>query len=214
MKKGRFCFNHPTVFSEWEEKEAAQYDCWEAHSSHEAKDVMIFPMIGENENGTPIYGAGKKLCDQAIIHEQLESVKHTPICCFRAIEKEEVKYENGKLIYTLGETAKRIRNEFGHDSFVLIQAVPFIERIEKTLGSRLVGRGSVIYKDVLNDNEFPHIDDKYQDEVQQLFRKDIKYEWQKEYRLTLQPSKESRILIEIGSIEDIAISRNIDDLES
>ena len=66
MHKGLFCFNHPTLFSQWEDANAAQYDRWEAQSAFEATYLVAAPIIGE-KNGMPIYGQGKKIADKAAI---------------------------------------------------------------------------------------------------------------------------------------------------
>lgn len=209
IKRGQFCFNHPIVFSEWDDADAAQYDRWEAHSAYSATDGMIFPIAGENNDGMPIYESGRKFFDKAIVHEQFDSVKHTPICCFRLIEKREVEFTADGFKFSLGDTATRIKQEFGHDAFIIIQALPFLQRLGKR--PETVFAGNVVYEDTLNQYDFS-VDEKQKPIVEQLFRKDKKYEWQKEYRVALVPSKESRVFIELGSIEDITVSGEIEEL--
>ena len=208
MTKGRFCFNHPAIFSQWEDANAAQYDRWEAHSAFEAMYLVAAPIIGEKD-GMPIYGQGKKIADKAIIHMQTDIVKHTPICCFRTVRKTEVDFLNDKIQYTLGQTAQKIKKEFGHDTFVLIQFGPFIERLKRIVNSFIAME--VVYCDLINNNPFK-AEKKYREIAEQLFRKDIKYEWQKEYRIALQPSQKTPVFVELGSLEDIAVSGNLDDL--
>ena len=208
MKKGRFCFNHPTVFSEWKDKEAAQHDRWEAHDAYEATHLIAAPIIGEN-NGIPIYGKPHKIADRAIIHMQSESAKHTPICCFRCIMQSEIVVDGKSIVYSLGDTANRIVNEFGHDAFLIIPIRPFLERLSQKVDRFLAM--DVAYHDLLNNHHFD-VDEQYREIVEQLFRKDEKYEWQKEYRIILPPTQQAPVFIEIGSIEDIAVCGNIKDL--
>ncbi len=208
MTKGRFCFNHPAIFSQWEDANAAQYDRWEAHSAFEAMYLVAAPIIGEKD-GMPIYGQGKKIADKAIIHMQTDIVKHSPICCFRTVRKNEVDFLSDKIEYTLGQTAQKIKKEFGHDTFVLIQFRPFIERLKRVVNSFFAME--VAYCDLINNYPFK-VEKKYREIAEQLFRKDIKYEWQKEYRIALQPSQKTPVFVELGSLEDIAVYGNLDDL--
>lgn len=210
MKKGKFCFNHPTIFSKWENTNAAQYDRWEAHDAYAATHIVVAPIIGEN-NGMPIYGPVRKLADKGIIHLQSDKVKHTPICCFRCIFQNEFGFDGNTMTYSLGEVAERIIREFDHDAYVIIQLVPFLERLK--VKSHPILAMNVAYQDLLNDYEF-NVPEQYSEIVEQLFRKDKRFEWQKEYRIALQPSKESPVFVELGSIEDIAICGNISDLRN
>lgn len=210
LKKGRFCFNHPSVFNKWEREKSAQYDRWDGYSSIIARDLVYAPIIQDDENGT-VYGKIKPLADKANLHIQMENAKHTPICCFRMIEENEITidHESHTLNYSLGEIADRIIQDFGHDTFIIIQAVPFLERLGNHYS---IYRGAVTYKDVIRIGEIC-ADEQHQDLVEQLFRKDKRFEWQKEYRIALVPPTEnSPVFVEIGSIKDIAISGNIADL--
>lgn len=204
MKKGRFCFNHPAVFNKWEKVDSAQFDRWDAHSAYIADHLMYAPIIGEN-NGQPIYGKPKMIAGKAILHEQSRAARYSPICCFRYVERHEVIIEDHGITYSLGETADRIKNEFGHDSFIMIQAVPFLERLRSNYQCYC---GDVVYKDTLNDYEFD-VPEQIKEHVEQVFRKDKSFEWQKEYRVALLPTENSPVFIELGSIEDIAISGSI-----
>lgn len=209
MKKGRFCFCHPSVFSQWEDTNAAQFDHWEAHSAYEAIHVVFAPIIGEKENGMPIYGPGKKIAEKGIVRTQTDFVRYSPICCFRAIDQSEVEMFKDGIYYSLGDIANRIMLEFGHDSYIIIQAVPFLERLKRAVNFTIAM--AVVYEDVLNNYHF-NVEEKFKEMVEQLFRKDKKYKWQKEYRIVLPPSKETKTIIEMGSIEDIAVCGNLKEL--
>jgi len=210
MKKGRFCFSHPCTFNKSAGNSPAQFDKWDGHSCSVASHLVFAPIEKEDEHGI-VYGKLRPLAKKAIIHMQMGEAKHTPICCFRMIEKDEVSfdYEAKALIYSLGKTADRIINEFGHDSYIIIQAEPFIERLKKENDFLC---GAIIYKDILQPGMF-QIEDQYQELAEQLYRKDNIFSWQKEYRFALvPPTKDSPVFVEIGSIEDIAFSGKIADL--
>lgn len=210
MTKGRFCFNHPTVFSKWEDKDAAQYDRWEAHDSYEATNIVFYPIIGKKD-GMLIYGQGRKIIDKAVIHTQSEAAKKTPVCCFRCITQNERVVDGDNLIYSLGDTADRIMREFGHDAFLIIQITPLFERLKKVIGDFIAM--DVAYYDTLNGHPF-NVAEEYKGIAEQLFRKDKKFQWQKEYRIALPPTEHSPVFVEIGSIEDIAICGDIADLRN
>lgn len=210
MKKGRFCFNHPSVFNKWECNDSAQFDRWDGYSSIIGHDIMYFPIIDENENGV-VYGEGKKLSNKALFHMQSGVAKHTPICCFRIIEDKEmsIDYKTKTFSYSLGENADRIIKEFGHDSYIIIKAAPFFVRLKK---QHSFLSGGVVYKDIIKHGEIP-VEERFQDLAEELFRKDEAYKWQKEFRIALRPpTKNSPVFVEIGSIEDIAFSGNISEL--
>lgn len=206
IKKGKFCFNHPSVFNRWETTTSAQHDRWDAYSSHVATHLVFAPIIGEKD-GIPVYGKAQKIADKGIVRLQSYGAQHTPICCFRIIEENEtVRTPEGTKVF-LGEIAEKILSEFGHDAFVLIEAAPFLERLTHKYTCLT---GGVIYKDTTNDYEFK-VPDQYKDVFEQLFRKDERFAWQKEFRIALPPSQESPVFIELGSIEDIAISGMLSD---
>ena len=161
MKEGKFCFCHPTVFNKWEDRESAQYDKWEGHSSVEAIDLYVAPIMSEKEDGTIVYGKMQKLANRGIVHIQTGEAKHTPICCFRMIEQEDVEIIDGKhFSFSINGAEERIMKEFGHDTFVLMQIAPFLERIRKAVPSCYTG--AVVYQDNLinrleNDNQLRNI---------------------------------------------------------
>lgn len=211
LRKGRFCFCHPTVFSRWEDKDAAQYDRWEGHSSVEAIDLYVAPIVSEKEAGTITYGKMQKLADKGIVHMQTNEAKHTPICCFRMVERGDVEIIDDRNFYfTINGAEKRIINEFGHDAYVLIQITPFLERIKQAVTGCYTG--AVVYKDTMNERRFA-LEGKRLEIAEQIFRKDERFSWQKEYRIALDPTEQSPVFVEIGSIEDIAKSGKLADFQ-
>lgn len=210
MTKGIFCFNHPTVFNQWEAKDAAQADKWDAHSVYNATHLMYAPIIGE-ENGMPKYGEVKPLAEKAIVRLQSNAVKHSPICCFRAITEEDVSFEGENTIISLDNCVGRIMDEFHHDAYIIVLAAPFVERLKSKY--TVPYSGNVIYKNTLNDYDFM-VPESAKETVEQLFRKDERFAWQKEYRFVLQPSEKGPVFVELGSIEDIAQSGKLADLRT
>lgn len=204
VKYGRFCFNHPSVFNKWEDINSAQYDKWDCHTSFEANYVHFAPIINE-ENGNPVYGKPIKLTDKCTMHFQDSLVSHTPICCFRQIMESEIERDGNTVTFSLGEIADRIMNEFHHDSFVIINADYLYDKMRE---KHIAFLGSVVYKNTLIGDEF-NVPDKYFDAISQLFRKDELYAWQREYRFALPPSETSPVFVELGSIEDYAVSGDL-----
>ena len=205
MKKGRFCFNHPYVFNQWEQHDSAQFDQWDGFTSIMANHLVYAPVIQDDEEAY-VCGEIKSLADQANLHMQTDAVKHTPICCFRMIELRDLIINEDTLTmsFSLGNIADRIINEFGHDSYLIIAAKPFLKRIEKQHSS--IMWGPVVYKDILQIGEIS-VDEKCREIAEQLLRKDKMFEWQKEFRVALLcPTKETPVFIELDSIEDIVVS--------
>lgn len=209
MGKGRFCFCHSNVFSCWEDSKAAQYDRWEGHSAFEANYIVFAPIVRE-EPGKIVYGEGNILTDEGIVRLQTDIAKKTPICCFRAVDDSELTCIAGETVYSLGKTVDRIKQEFHHDAFVLIGFDPFIDRVRKVNCFRLAG--NVIYQDLLNDYPY-EIDETDREIMEQLFRKDEKYAWQKEFRIILHPDENEKKLVDIGSLADISVYGRIDELK-
>ena len=211
MKKGRFCFNHPSVFSGWEEKDSAQYDKWDGHGAHKLKHLYVAPYT-KGETQPPPMDKWTKIADETTVHFESDAAKHTPICCFRAIRSDDLlsDKERRNAYFPLHEIADRIRNEFNHDAYILVEATPFLERMRKSVPCCYTG--AVIYQDTMNEPPFS-LDKGHQIIAEQLFRKDEKFAWQKEYRIALAPTEESPVFVEIGSIEDIACCGSLIDCD-
>ncbi len=209
VEKGRLCFCHPNVFSGWEDRKAAQYDRWEGHSAFEANYIVVAPIVSEKP-GRIVYGEGKVLADEGIVRLQTDNAKKTPICCFRAVDDSELTRIAGETVYSLGNTVDRIKQEFHHDAFVLTRFDPFIDRVRKVNCFRLAG--NVIYQDLLNDYPY-EIDETNREIMEQLFRKDEKYAWQKEFRIILRPDENEKKLVDISSLSDISVYGRIDELK-
>ena len=208
-KNGRFCFTQPFVFNKWENKDSAQYDKWDSHSAYEITHLVAAPILG-TVDGQPKYGKIQKVRNKGIVREQDAFVKQSFICCFRYIPTSDVS-ETGVIHSFFNGNAERIMKEFKHDAFIILPASEFIERLLKKVN--LFAYGPIVYKDFLNDYRFQVPEDK-RVVIEQLFRKDCKYEWQREYRFVLPPQPNNtttNYFVEIGSIEDIAFSGKIAD---
>jgi hypothetical protein len=211
MKKGRFRFSHPSVFSGWEDKDSAQCDKWEGHGAHGLKHLYVAPYT-KGETQPPPMDKWTKIADETTVHFESDAAKHTPICCFRAIRSDDLlsDKERRNAYFPLHEIADRIRNEFNHDAYILVEATPFLERMRKSVPCCYTG--AVIYQDTMNEPPFS-LDKGHQIIAEQIFRKDEKFAWQKEYRIALAPAEKSPVFVEIGSIEDIACCGSLIDCD-
>jgi hypothetical protein len=212
LTKGEICFSYPETFANnITNLNAAQIDTWDSHHFFPAENIYCYPVIEDNENGIK-YGSGIKLADKATLREINEINKHTPFCCFRKVTIDEITERDGLLIFSLGDIVDRIKQEFGHDSFVLIlRPDVFLNRIGKDHScygkSIIYGELCLEDKKEFEENEkagFPQI---------KMYQKRDTYAWQKEYRVILTPTEDTeRHNIYIGSIEDIAIGGDIEHL--
>ena len=209
LKKGEFCFNMPSVFNGGVNLAPAQEDRWDSHLSFDASHIIVAPIIYKDESG-PHYGTAEKLADYARIHLMLTESKHTPLCSFRKIQNSEYVWKYGAIFLRLGDVVDRIRAEFEHDSFILLDSNALLERIRKK--TAFCAR-SVHYGDI--DADFRKYIDQVGEGQAGMFQKDISYSWQQEYRIILPPQKDSdRVLIELGTIEDIAIGGDLELLQN
>lgn len=210
MEEGRFFFNFPEYYKNTDLMPAQndRYDSWE---SVNARHLVFAPIIRETEHG-PVYGKAQPLADHAIINTISTENKHRPICCFRTVKKEDFVEHNDAYYYSLGETAARIKKDFGHDAYIYIfNPLELHKRLNKL--SLLYGH-EVFYG--MNSADYYNFVDKIGLEQCRMFQKSQDYAWQKEYRIVLPPREDNSagFPIDIGSIEDIAICGNIEDLFS
>lgn len=202
LKKGRICFNHPTAFNKGENLQSAQLDRWDGYSAYTAIYTVFAPIIGKKENGFPIYGKPVEIKNPVTIHRQSDRSKNTPICCFREVRENDFETVSEDVYsFSLGDTVDRIRTEFGHDAFIMVKYPDILFQLNQFTYNY---SRSVIYQDTLNDYDFGERK-KYENILGEIFRKDSKYSWQKEFRITLFPTFCSRVFWEIGSIENITL---------
>lgn len=210
LKKGEFCFNVPTTFFHGQSLATAQQDKWDSHLSFDALHLVAAPILSEDENG-PHYGPTIDLADRAKMHLISDVSARTPLCSFRRIGLDEYIEKYGACFFRLGNTVDRIKKEFQHDSFILIaDHQVFLDRIAQV---------SPIYA---RDVHYGEINTKFRETIEEcgyslaaMFQKGEDYKWQQEYRVVLAPQeKKTRVIIEIGSIEDIAFGGDIEQLRS
>ena len=109
LKQGEFCFNLPSVFNLETNLAVAQQDKWDSHLSYIAQKIYYAPIISEDENGVH-YGVAKKLADSARMYQISEASKHTPLCCFRKVDDDDLVEKYGAAFLRLGNIVDRIKN--------------------------------------------------------------------------------------------------------
>ena len=208
LKEGTFCFNLPDAFHSATNLHAAQFDDKDSYATMKALDVTHWPIISENEDGIT-YGEPKVFAKHAIAHEISTVSQHTPLCCFRKVLEEDFAACEGGSVFKLGKLVDRIKTEFGHDSYILIlRPGEMLKRMGK-VSSYFAKSIHYGYKDW----KYQDFLDKYEFEQTEMFQKRMDYAWQKEFRIIL-PADQSanRRILHIGSIEDIAIAGDIEEL--
>ena len=205
---GQFYFSYPDTFtSDNSDLGEGQRDRWDSHLSvHSPEEFFIAP-IGED---------GKSNIEQRIVlsrnkpvHIISETSEHTPMCCFRKVEECDIEQYGSAIRFRLGNVVDRIQSEFkGHDSFILIiQWKEFLRRLE--VQTTYFAR-SIHYGDV--DEEYIRFYNETDMLQAEMFQKDEKYRWEKEFRIILPADPEKPKFVNIGSIRDIAICGKLESL--
>ena len=206
VENGTFCFNFPSVFNSSPNLSVAQYDQWDSHLSYEAIGLRFAPIVSKDENGIH-YGTPVEIADEAKVHSISSTSKQTPLCSFRKVEKTDLMQRGETTLFRLGNVVDRIKNEFGHDAFILVHHPHvLIKRISAV--SPCFAR-SIHYGKI--DGNFQAFLDERDFEQKEMFQKSEEYAWQKEFRVIITPRDASGPqIIEIGSIEDIAVGGDIE----
>lgn len=208
LKQGTLCFNAPTVFQTSDNLTRGQKDKWDSYLSFTAKNIHYARIISQDETGVH-YDVPQKLADSAQMRLISNVSQHTPLCSFRKVEEADIIEKHGAYFFQLGNIVDKIKDEFGHDSFILVfYPYELIKRIslKSSCYARSIHYGEIdkAFQDYLDSFEFPQ---------KEMFQKGIDYEWQKEFRIIIEPTQKSGpIIIKVGSIEDIAIGGNIEEL--
>lgn len=206
---GQFYFSYPDTFTNANsDLGEGQQDRWDSHLSVQSPKEFFMVPIGED---------GKLDIEHRIVlsrnepvHIISETSEHTPMCCFRKVEECDIEQYGSAIRFRLGNIVDRIHSEFkGHDSFILIiNWKEFLRRLEAqtTYFAR-----SIHYGDVDEDYiRFYNDTDMLQAE---MFQKDEKYRWEKEFRIILPVDSEKLKFVNVGSIRDIAISGKLESLQ-
>lgn len=205
--EGKLFFSCPDTFVSSKNKLApGQHDTFDSHLSFPIQHLLYAPIIQEDENGIE-YGKGKKLADHAYIHLLNPISRQSPMICFRKVDKADIVEGEGYIIFSLGDLVEKIKAEMAHDAFILI-VNPFEFHGRLNQKERFFGR-SIHYGEI--DDDFQKFLDTYPTEQSEMFQKRMDYAWQKEYRIVLTPRKKPcKMIVDIGSIEDIAIGGDIE----
>ena len=205
--EGKLFFSCPDTFiSTGNNLASGQQDIYDSHLNFMAHHLVVAPIIKEDENGIQ-YGKGMKIADSAYMHRINETSRHSPMICFRKVDVSDIKVVDECKIFALGNLVDRIKAEMGHDAFIIILApLAFHKRLNEK--ERFFGR-SIHYGEI--DGQFQRFLDEHPSEQKEMFQKRTEYAWQKEYRIALSPREEtSPLIVDIGSIEDIAIGGDIE----
>lgn len=206
---GRLCFSCPKLFtSTTNNLKPGQQDPWDSHLSFVAHQIMVAPIIS-NENEPLQYGASKKIADKARMHTCNSIVQRSPMTCFRKVTKSDIQEQKDCDVYALGDLVDRISSKMGHDAYVLIAyPLEFLKQLNEK--ERFFGH-SIHYGEI--DEQFESFLEEYPLQQSEMFQKSMDYAWQKEYRLVLTPrDNTNQVFVEMGSIRDIAIGGNLEQL--
>lgn len=207
LKQGRFCFNLPNVFNQSIDLKSAQQDKYDSYLSSSIQHLVVAPIISAPGQAIK-YGKSNLISDHATIHYISDVVKQTPLCSFRKVEATDIESKYDVFFFCLGSTVDRIKEEFGHDAFILIWNVPaFFNRLSKITS---YFAKSIHYGDI--DLQYQRFLDSVKFEQKIMFQKSEDYAWQKEFRIILPPIDMGPQFVEIGSIEDIAWGGDVEDL--
>lgn len=205
---GQFYFSYPDAFtSNNSDLGEGQHDRWDSHLSIQSPKEFFKAPIGEdgkiNINHRIVLSRGNPL------HIISKTSKQTPMCCFRKVEECDIEQYGSAIRFRLGNVVDRIQSEFkDHDSFILIiYWKEFLRRLEAktTYFSRSIHYGDVDKAYIRFYNETDMIQ-------AEMFQKDEKYRWEKEFRIILPSDSEKPKFVNVGSIRDIAICGKLESL--
>lgn len=205
---GQFYFSYPEAFiSDNSDLGDGQRDRWDSHLSVQSPEEFFIAPIGED--GKPNIVQRMVFSRNKPVYIISETSEHTPLCCFRKVEECDIEQYGSAIRFRLGNVVDRIHSEFkGHDSFILIiNWKEFLRRIEvqTTYFARSIHYGDVDKEYIRFYNET----DMFQAE---MFQKDEKYRWEKEFRIILPADSEKPKFVNVGSIRDIAICGKLESL--
>lgn len=192
IHNGELRFSPAKVFTNMEEGNDKIADRYEGSLHYPVSRLVVAPIIGEKENGMPIYGKVFKVADTADIRLTNNALQSIPFHCLYCYD-----YPPINSVIRL-ENYNNIIEEFPeYDSAVIIfNVTEFLNRIESKFE---IYCNHVMYTDVTPSES--EIDN----QIHPLFYKRKIFEQQKEFRIAL-----PRLRIDeaqnynIGSIEDIA----------
>lgn len=206
---GKLCFSCPEVFSSATNNLLpGQQDSKDSYLTVSALHIVVAPIISK-ENEPIQYGQGKKLTDKGQVSILNDIAKHSPMNCFRKVTIDDIQQRGKYHIVAFGNLVDRIREEMGHDAYLLI---PFPVEFLKQLNEKEHFFGhSIHYGEI--DEEYEKFLEEYPTPQSEMFQKRMEYAWQKEYRLVLKPRADTeKVFVDMGSIRDIAIGGDLEEL--
>ena len=206
---GKLCFSCPSLFtSTINNLKPGQQDTWDSHLSFDAHHVVIAPIISKEDEPLQ-YGPAKKVADKTRMHTCNSIVQRSPMTCFRKVTMADLQEQKECDVFALGDLVDRISSEMGHDAYVLIAyPLEFLKQLNEK--ERFFGH-SIHYGEI--DEQFESFLEEYPLQQGEMFQKSMNYAWQQEYRLVLTPRDNSnQVFVEMGSIRDIAIGGDLEDL--
>jgi len=210
LHNGTFCFNCPTMFNASQGLLVGQQDRYDSYETTSAIQVTLWPIVSES-GGKVCYGSPQCIAKTAKVRMITETSRKTPMCCFRKVKEEDlIKLETSSIL-KLGNLVDRIMTEFGHDAYILVlRPRTLLERLRQ---NTFYFARSIHYGE--KDCRYQEFLDKYPCDQVEMFQKDNTYAWQREFRIILPAGESSgKRFITLGSIEDIAIGGDVEQLRN
>ncbi|WP_427392332.1 hypothetical protein ACPVTF_16195 [Geobacillus icigianus] len=189
MQKGYLRFSPLSVYRDLETETKnsipLRYDPFEGTSTLYSPETTLINIAGKTIDSSELIGP---------IRLSKNDLEKTPVFCMYAITESSIKnFLNGEKSYVVHPKTK----EFGDTALVITDTPRFLERLDEALGKWNFNfhRGLVEYIDP----------NKHQGEWG-AFKKPIEYEYQSEYRITIDNKKITEpFFLEIGDISDISL---------
>ena len=192
IEKGEIRFSPAKVFTSMEEGNDKIADRYEGSLNYPISHLLIAPIIGENENGTPIYGKVSKIADRGRLRWTNKALQTIPFHCLYCYEQPPIN-----AVIRLENYDDIVREFPDYDSAVIIYNVTeFLNRIKTNFE---IYCNRIMYTDTT-----PSESD-IENQIHPLFYKRKIFEQQKEFRIALPQLRiDEAQNYRIGSIEDIA----------
>lgn len=192
IKNGEIRFSPAKVFTSMEEGNDKIADSYEGSLNYPISHLVIAPIIGESENGTPIYGKVSKIADKGRLRWTNKALQTIPFHCLYCYEQPPIN-----AVIRLENYDDIVREFPDYDSAVIIYNVTeFLNRIK--------AKFEIYCNRVMYTDTTPSESD-IENQIHPLFYKRKLFEQQKEFRIALPQLRiDEAQNYNIGSIEDIA----------
>lgn len=192
IMNGELRFSPAKVFTKMDEGKNKIADTHEGSLYYQISHLVAASIIGENSDGTPIYGEIFEIADSAFQRFTNETIQKIPFHCLYCYNYPPIN------AFVRLENYDNVVEEFPeYDSAVIIyNVVEFLNRIKSKFK---------IYCNYVTYTDVTPTEIEIENQIHLLFYKRKKYEQQKEFRIALpQLRKDEAQNYNIGSIEDIA----------